>query len=77
MAVIAICLHVWLLIWPGASRSAAFVAISMTAIPLTIVVSELFYRGVERPGIALGSRMARLIGTAAAAKAGPALAPVE
>jgi peptidoglycan/LPS O-acetylase OafA/YrhL len=77
MAVIAISLHVWLLIWPSVSRSAAFVAISVTAIPLTILISELFYRGVERPGIALGSRLARLMKTAAAAKAGPALAPVE
>jgi peptidoglycan/LPS O-acetylase OafA/YrhL len=55
MPVIAVCYWFWLLIF---SRAPGFIALSATVIPMTMITSELLYRGVERPGIALGTRLA-------------------
>jgi peptidoglycan/LPS O-acetylase OafA/YrhL len=59
LPVIAICHALWLEILPFAGRPATFFGVSAMVVPLTILAAELLYRGIERPGIALGSRLAR------------------
>ena len=55
MPVIAVCYWFWLVLFFAAP---GFIALSATVIPITMITSELLYRGVERPGIALGTRLA-------------------
>jgi len=61
MTVIAICHRVWLAAAPHATATATFLALFLMTVPLTLLFSELLYRGVERPGIALGSMIAESI----------------
>jgi peptidoglycan/LPS O-acetylase OafA/YrhL len=42
-----------------ASRASTFFAVAAMAVPVTLIISELLYRGVEQPGMALGSWLAR------------------
>lgn len=56
LQVIAICYWFWLFLF---STAPTFLGFPMMVVPLTIIAAELLYRGVERPGIALGSRLAR------------------
>jgi peptidoglycan/LPS O-acetylase OafA/YrhL len=58
MPIIAICHRVWLVIAPHATSHATFLALLLMTVPLTLLFSELLYRCVERPGIALGSMLA-------------------
>lgn len=41
------------------STEPTFLGLSVLTVPLTIIAAELLYHWVERPGIALGSRLAR------------------
>jgi peptidoglycan/LPS O-acetylase OafA/YrhL len=59
LPMIAICLSLWLSKFPASGRYMTFFALSATAVPLTIAAAELLYRCIERPGIALGSRLAQ------------------
>jgi peptidoglycan/LPS O-acetylase OafA/YrhL len=59
MPIIALCHRLWLLTSPVAKSTPTFLALTAMTVPLTILLSELLYRGVERPGIALGAMMAR------------------
>lgn len=59
MPVIAICHRILLLASPLAAPIATFLALVLMTVPLTLLFSELLYRGVERPGIALGSMIVR------------------
>jgi len=59
LPVVSVCLAIWLRMDPDALQVATFFGVSAMAIPLTILVAEFLYRGIERPGIALGSRLAR------------------
>jgi peptidoglycan/LPS O-acetylase OafA/YrhL len=59
MPVIFLCHWLLLKIHPGASKSLTFFVLALLSIPVILVASELLYRLVERPGIALGSRLAR------------------
>jgi peptidoglycan/LPS O-acetylase OafA/YrhL len=61
MAVIAICHRLWLSASPQATPAVTFLALIFMTVPLTLVASELLYRAVERPGIALGSTIAAWI----------------
>jgi len=61
MPIIAICHRVWLAAAPHATPAATFPALALMTVPLTLLLSELLYRGVERPGIALGSMIAESI----------------
>jgi peptidoglycan/LPS O-acetylase OafA/YrhL len=56
---ISLCHFVWMSIKPTAGPMETFVALSMMTVPLLAAASELLYRLVEQPGIALGSRIAR------------------
>ena len=58
-ALIAICHLLWTDLFPLASRAITFFALSAMVVPLTIITAELLYRSIERPGIALGSWLAR------------------
>jgi peptidoglycan/LPS O-acetylase OafA/YrhL len=57
--IIVVCHAVWLVLFPMASRASTFFAVAAMAVPVTLIISELLYRGVEQPGIALGSWLAR------------------
>jgi peptidoglycan/LPS O-acetylase OafA/YrhL len=59
MPIIAICHWVWLAIFPLALKPSTFFAVSAMTVPLILISAELLYRGVERPGIALGSKLVR------------------
>ena len=59
LPIIGVCHWVWLNIFPLAGRAATFFGVSAMVVPLTIIASEMLYRGIEKPGIALGSRLAR------------------
>jgi peptidoglycan/LPS O-acetylase OafA/YrhL len=61
MPIIAICHRVWLAAAPHATSTATFLALFLMTVPLTVLLSELLYRGVERPGIVLGSMIAESI----------------
>ena len=58
LPLIAVCHWVWLDIFPLASRAATFFGLAGMVVPLTVVAAELLHRGVERPGIAMGARLA-------------------
>jgi peptidoglycan/LPS O-acetylase OafA/YrhL len=58
-ALIAVCHLLWIDIFPLASRAITFLALSVMVVPLTVITAELLHRGIERPGIALGSWLAR------------------
>jgi peptidoglycan/LPS O-acetylase OafA/YrhL len=61
MPIIAIWHRVWLVAAPHATPAETFPALVLMTVPLTLLLSELLYRGVERPGIALGSMIAETI----------------
>ena len=52
---ISISYWIWLHLF---STAPAFLGLLILTVPLTILLSELLYRGVERPGIAIGARLA-------------------
>jgi peptidoglycan/LPS O-acetylase OafA/YrhL len=56
LQIISVSYWLWLSLF---STAPTFLGLSILTVPLTIVAAELLYRCVERPGIALGSRMAR------------------
>jgi peptidoglycan/LPS O-acetylase OafA/YrhL len=56
--VLALSHTLWLYMFPTAMHVSTFFGVSAMTIPGTLIFSELLYRGIERPGIALGSRMA-------------------
>jgi peptidoglycan/LPS O-acetylase OafA/YrhL len=56
--VFVLCHALWLYMFPTAMHVSTFIGVSAMTIPGTLIFSELLYRGIERPGIALGSRMA-------------------
>jgi len=56
---ISLCHFVWVNVKPLAAPLETFVALSMMTVPLLIAAAELLHRGVERPGIELGVRIAR------------------
>jgi peptidoglycan/LPS O-acetylase OafA/YrhL len=56
---ITFCHSAWVNLKPDSGPLETFIALSGMTVPVTTVAAELFYRGVERPGIALGSRIAR------------------
>jgi len=57
--VIALCHFVWMNLKPTAGPLETFVALSLMTVPALIAVAELLHRGIERPGIEFGSRIAR------------------
>jgi peptidoglycan/LPS O-acetylase OafA/YrhL len=56
---ITLCHFVWIKLNPMAGPLETFVALSAMTVPVTMAAAELLYRSVERPGIALGSRIAQ------------------
>jgi peptidoglycan/LPS O-acetylase OafA/YrhL len=56
---IALCHFVWMNLKPMAGPLETFVALSMMTVPVLMAAAEVLYRGVERPGIELGARIAR------------------
>jgi peptidoglycan/LPS O-acetylase OafA/YrhL len=56
---ITLCHFVWTRLKPMAGPLETFVALSVMTVPVTMAAAELLYRSVERPGIALGSRIAQ------------------
>jgi peptidoglycan/LPS O-acetylase OafA/YrhL len=66
---LSVCLVGWFKVFPDAGDYATFFGVSTLLVPLTLAASELLYRSIERPGIALGSKLARSIRT-------PVVAPV-
>jgi hypothetical protein len=59
MLTITLCHFMWMKLKPMAGPMETFVALATMTVPVTIAVAELLYRSVERPGIALGSRIAQ------------------
>jgi peptidoglycan/LPS O-acetylase OafA/YrhL len=59
LPIIGVCHWVWLDIFPLAGRAATFFGVSAMVVPLTILAAEILHRGIERPGMALGSKLAR------------------
>ena len=59
LPIIGVCHWVWLDIFPLAGRATTFFGVSAMVVPLTIIAAEMLYRGIEQPGIVLGSRLAR------------------
>lgn len=57
--IVGVCHALWVAVFPMAQKVSTLVGVSAMTIPLTFVIAEMFYRGIERPGIALGSRLAR------------------
>ena len=55
--IITICAWLWLRLFPTATSASTFVGVALLTIPLTLLVSELLYRVIERPGIMLGSQI--------------------
>ena len=53
--ILSVCLALWVKLAPGSGRVATFLALAAAMVPLTIAVSELLYRFVEKPGISLGT----------------------
>ncbi len=58
LPLVGVCHWVWLDMFPLANRAATFFGVSAMVVPLTILAAELLHRGIERPGIAMGSRLA-------------------
>jgi len=61
MPAIAFCHTACFAVAPKAGPAATFIYLFATAIPLTTMAAEIVHRTVERPGIALGARLARRI----------------
>ena len=59
MLTITLCHFIWMKVKPMAGPMETFVALSIMTVPVTMAAAELLYRSVERPGIALGSRIAQ------------------
>jgi peptidoglycan/LPS O-acetylase OafA/YrhL len=59
MLTISLCHFVWIRLKPMAGPLETFVALLIMTVPVTMAAAELLYRSVERPGIALGSRIAQ------------------
>jgi peptidoglycan/LPS O-acetylase OafA/YrhL len=59
MLTITLCHFIWMKLKPMAGPMETFVALSTMTVPVTMAVAELLYRSVERPGVALGSRIAK------------------
>jgi peptidoglycan/LPS O-acetylase OafA/YrhL len=59
MLTITLCHFVWMRLKPLAGPFETFVGLSVMTVPVTMAAAELLYRSVERPGIALGSRVAQ------------------
>jgi peptidoglycan/LPS O-acetylase OafA/YrhL len=57
--IIAVCHSLWLSAFPMALSTPTFFGLSLMTVPSTLIASELLYRGIELPGIALGSWLAR------------------
>jgi peptidoglycan/LPS O-acetylase OafA/YrhL len=57
----AICLRLWLWLFPSATKLATLFGLTAMMIPVVMIASELLYRGIELPGIALGARLARRV----------------
>ncbi len=55
LPIISICFALWLDKFPTSSSAASFFGVSAMSVPVILVVSDLLYRFVERPGIAFGS----------------------
>jgi peptidoglycan/LPS O-acetylase OafA/YrhL len=66
LPIISVCHAFWLDLFPTALHVKTFFGVAAMALPLTLIISELLYRGIERPGIALGSILARRNEVAAA-----------
>ena len=58
LPLVGVCHWVWLDMFPLAGRAATFFGVSAMVIPLTVLAAELLHRGIERPGIAMGSWLA-------------------
>ena len=56
--VLAACIWTWSKLFPDASKLATFIGVGLVLIPLTLILAEVLYRTIERPGIALGARLA-------------------
>jgi peptidoglycan/LPS O-acetylase OafA/YrhL len=56
---ITLCHSIWIALKPTAGPLESFVALSIMTVLMTTALAELLYRSVERPGIALGSRIAQ------------------
>jgi peptidoglycan/LPS O-acetylase OafA/YrhL len=71
--IITVCTWLWLRLFPTAAPALTFIGVALLTIPLTLLVSELLYRAIERPGIRLGSRMVEArLGNPRRRKLGPA-----
>jgi peptidoglycan/LPS O-acetylase OafA/YrhL len=57
--IMAVCYSLWLSAFPTAPSIRTFIGLSLMTVPSTLFASELLYRGVELPGIAFGSWLAR------------------
>jgi peptidoglycan/LPS O-acetylase OafA/YrhL len=57
--ILTLCHSLWLSAFPLASSTLTFIGLSLMTVPATLIASELLYRGIELPGIALGSWLAR------------------
>jgi peptidoglycan/LPS O-acetylase OafA/YrhL len=68
MPIIAICHRLWFIASPLAKSAPTFLALTAMTVPVTLFFAELLYRGVERPGIALGSLMAHRMESHASAR---------
>lgn len=58
MAVITFCHWILLRAYPSLGPLQTFMSLMAMAVPLTIGAAELLYRGIERPGIRIGSLLA-------------------
>jgi peptidoglycan/LPS O-acetylase OafA/YrhL len=58
MPIIAVCHSLWLAVFPMAFHVFTLLGVSVMVIPTTLIVSELLYRNVERPGMAFGALLA-------------------
>ncbi len=67
---ITLCHFVWIRLKPLAGPLETFVALSAMTVPMTMAAAELLYRSVERPGIALGSRVAQWLNQPLVARPG-------
>ena len=68
---ITLCHFVWIRLKPLAGPLETFVALSIMTVPVTMIAAELLYRSVERPGIALGSRIAQWLNQPLVPRMGP------
>jgi peptidoglycan/LPS O-acetylase OafA/YrhL len=64
--VLAACIWTWSWVFPDASKSTTFWGVGIMLALLTLVFAEVLYRTIERPGIALGARIAARLAVRAA-----------